>query len=111
VNQQIYSYRPFLEWGLLQHLQGCSVCGPALKILDEVPAVTHIQWIPGRLLWPWKNARFLEEPWKSLINLYLLTAPCFWLTISFDWSRWVAISSLIPICSPNFSFMGGVGKK
>jgi hypothetical protein len=29
----------------------------------------------------------------------------------FDWSRWVAISSLPSICSPSFSFIGGVGKK
>ncbi len=36
VNQHIYSYLPFLEWALLEHLQGCSVCDPALKILHEV---------------------------------------------------------------------------
>jgi hypothetical protein len=29
----------------------------------------------------------------------------------FDWPRWVAISSLPPICIQSFSFMGGVGKK
>jgi hypothetical protein len=30
---------------------------------------------------------------------------------SFDWSKWFAISSLPPTCSPSFSFMGGVGQK
>jgi hypothetical protein len=29
----------------------------------------------------------------------------------FDWSMWVAISSLPSICSPGFSFIGGVGKQ
>ncbi len=28
-----------------------------------------------------------------------------------DWSRWFAISSLLAICSLNFSFMGGIAKK
>jgi hypothetical protein len=40
-----------------------------------------------------------------------LTAPAVdWLDSSMS-SRWVTISSLSPICGPNFSFMGGVGKK
>jgi hypothetical protein len=28
-----------------------------------------------------------------------------------NWSRWVVISSVSPIGSPSFSFMGGVRKK
>ncbi len=34
-----------------------------------------------------------------------------WLAILFDWSKWVAISSLPPVGSPSFSLMGRVGKK
>ncbi len=30
---------------------------------------------------------------------------------SLNWFKWDAIQSLSPICNPNFSFMGGVGKK
>jgi len=54
----------------------------------------------------------MEEPWNSLINkveMHLLTTPCFLLARWFDWSKWVAISSLPPTC--NFSCMGGVEKK
>jgi hypothetical protein len=36
---------------------------------------------------------------------------CFWLTNQNDWSKWFAISSLPPICSPSFSLMGEVWKK
>jgi hypothetical protein len=28
-----------------------------------------------------------------------------------DWSKWFAISSLLPFCSPGFDFLGGVDKK
>ncbi len=53
------------------------------------------------------------EPLNSLINTdksYLLTAPSFSLARYFDWSKWVAISSIPCTCSPSFTFMGGVGK-
>jgi hypothetical protein len=34
------------------------------------------------------------------------------LPVSSDWwARWFTSSSLAPICSPNFSFMGGVAPK
>jgi hypothetical protein len=38
-------------------------------------------------------------------------APWFWFANHNDWSRWVAISGLPPICTPSFSFKGGVRKK
>jgi len=52
--------------------------------------------------------------WTKMLRLVKDTAKsntCCWLARSFDWSRWVAISSLPTICSPSFSSMGGVGKK
>jgi hypothetical protein len=40
----------------------------------------------------------------------LTAAPCFcWLANHNDSSRWFAISSFPPICSPHFSFLSGVG--
>ncbi len=53
----------------------------------------------------------------SLISLVrqceadLTDAPCLWLVNPNDWPMWFAISSLSPICSPNFSFMDGIRKK
>jgi hypothetical protein len=42
----------------------------------------------------------------------LIAAPRYWLANHNDWSSWFTVSnSLPPICSPNFSFMGGVEKK
>jgi hypothetical protein len=40
----------------------------------------------------------------------LIATPCFWLANHNDWSRWSAISSLPPICSPPFKFYGWVCK-
>ncbi len=46
-------------------------------------------------------------PAREACNKYDLTAA----PPVFDWSRCFAITSLLPICSPSFSFMGGVGKR
>jgi hypothetical protein len=47
--------------------------------------------------------------WLEKCNKFDLTAvPYFWLANHNDWSRWFAISSLPPICSPSLSCMGGV---
>jgi hypothetical protein len=40
----------------------------------------------------------------------LIATPCFWSANHNDWSKWFAIISLPLICSPSFSFMGGVAK-
>jgi hypothetical protein len=61
---------------------------------------------------PGNNSQLLEprrspEPVKSY---FLTDTYYFCLVREFDWSRWVAISSLPPICSPNFSFMGAIRK-
>jgi len=98
---------PMLHWSSgLEHLHQCSVCDPALGILDEVhqsnPVTPLEDGTPKRHSFP--------EPWKT-VESYWLTEPCFWLGRWFDWFKWVASSSLPPTCSPNFSFRGGVGKK
>jgi len=41
----------------------------------------------------------------------MIAAPCFWLANHNVWSKWFAISSLPTICSPSFSFVGGLRKR
>ncbi len=50
--------------------------------------------------------------WEEECHEYDLTAASyFWFVNRTDSFRWFAISSLPPICSLSFCFMGGVGKK
>jgi hypothetical protein len=47
--------------------------------------------------------RRVQIIWPECCSLFLIGQPQYW-------SRWFAISSPPPICSPSFSFMGGVVK-
>ncbi len=58
--------------------------------------------------WGWWKAQQSSSPAREACNKYDLTAvPCFWFAHHNDWSSWFAISSLPPICSSNFSCVGG----
>jgi hypothetical protein len=62
--------------------------------------------------WGWWKAQERSSPAREACNKYDLTAvPCFWLAHHNNWSSWFAISSLPPICTLNFSCVGGVVKK
>jgi hypothetical protein len=56
-----------------------------------------------------KAQQTLTPAAKSVTDL--TATPCFWLANHGNRSRCFAISSLPPICSPNFSFMGELGNK
>jgi hypothetical protein len=99
------------KWSL-DHLHQRSVRDPALKILDEVHEYNPVD--PLELFWDPEKMHSFESPGAALNSLInrvksYLFAP--WLARSFDWSKWVAISSLQRTCSPSFSFMDEFGKK
>jgi hypothetical protein len=71
-----------------------------------------------------RHAGFAQQNGFGLSFLHMMLLPvkdtakfntccwsCCWLARTFDWSRWVAISSLQSLCSPSFSFKSEVGKK
>ncbi len=50
----------------------------------------------------------------SLLRLVEGTAKpitCCWLCRLIDWSKWITVSTLAPICNPSFSFVAGVGER
>jgi hypothetical protein len=69
----------------LEHLHQCSVCDPALEILDEVHQSNSSESTTG-------NPNWLDG----------LIGPSGLLLL---------VVSHVFACSPSFSFMGGVGKK
>jgi len=94
--------------------------------IRESPAKLNMWSCPDKF--GWRNSehasltcslpRFVISSQQSLIaageecnKSDVTSTPCFWLANHNYWSRWFAISSLPPICSPSFSFMGEVGNK
>jgi hypothetical protein len=88
-----------------------------LHLKSWMRCINQIQWVHSKSVATLKKCtsfgarRILE--WS---NKHSQNCNCWLLPVSdwlnkFDWPRWVAISSLRPICSPNFHFIGGVGKQ
>jgi hypothetical protein len=59
----------------------------------------------------WKAQQSLTLARKECNKCDLTASPYFGLADQNDWFRWFANSSLAPICSLSFSFVGEVGKK
>ncbi len=53
----------------------------------------------------------LDECNKRSQIVFIELLPVCELARQFDWSKWVAISSLPPICTPSSTLMGGIGEK
>jgi hypothetical protein len=89
---------------VLEHLQQWMLlCGP--------PCNGSLGW--GSLVESTRSPVKIDSLGGSLEHSQIILIDCNLFLIGYivDWSRWFAISSLPPICSPNFSFMGEVGKQ
>ncbi len=64
-------------------------------------------WL-GSTKWFWPSI-FLDFAEPSKRQSKTQNTYC-WLSREFDWSRWVSVSSLPPICSPSLGFMRGLEK-
>ncbi len=93
---------------LLEHLQQCSACDPALEILDEVQQSNPVDSLedcsdPGKM-------HSCLDKYSQIIfihcSLFLIGK-----IVLIGLGGLLLGSRFPPICSPSFSFMGAVGKK
>jgi hypothetical protein len=89
------------------------VCGLALEIFDEVSQSQSVDSLddrcdPGQMhIFQGRGGALeMSNKYSQIVFIdYSLSLLARW----FDWSKWVAISSLPPVCSLNFNFISGVG--